>query len=309
MPGAAPTAVQGDRGSLGVALALVGVVLFSFSLPWTVWALESFDPVLTATGRAAIAGVIAGAVLAVRRVPWPERRYWRPLAYTMAGAVFGWPILIALALQRTTAAHAAVIAAIMPLVTAVIAVLRAKEHVARQFWIAAVTGTAALVVFALLRGGAEGGSLIADLLVAGAVVASSWCYVEGAVLTRVMPGWQVISWVVVLALPVTVPASIVLIAVGGVSTPVSATAVAGLGLLGVSSMYLAFFAWYAGLAMAGVARGSQTQQLQAPLTLVWSALLLGEAITWATMLATLAIVASVTWAVRVRAPTVVAPEE
>lgn len=294
---------------LGLALAFGAVVAFSFSLPWTVWALQSFDPFLTATGRAVIAGAVAGVVLLAARVPLPPRHLIRPLLYTMAGAVFGWPILIALALQRTTSAHAAVIAAVMPLVTAVIAVLRAKEHVARQFWIAATLGTSALVVFALLRGGGQGADLWADLLIAGAVVSSSWCYVEGAVLTRVMPGWQVISWVVVLALPLTVPISVVLIAIGGVTTPVTTQAWIGMAMLGLLSMYLAFFAWYKGLALAGVARGAQTQQLQAPLTVIWSALLLGEQITIATVLATLVVVACVAWAVRVRTPTVAPPEE
>jgi len=297
------------RERTGLLLAFVGVLAFSFSLPFTVWALESFDPFLTATGRAVIAGVVAVGVLFLRRVPWPDRRLIKPLLYTMAGAVFGWPILIALALQRTTSAHAAVIAAVMPLVTAVIAVLRAKEHVARQFWIAAALGTAGLIVFALLRGGGEGGDFVADLLIAGAVVASSWCYVEGAVLTRVMPGWQVISWVVVLALPVTIPASVIIIALGGVTTPITTQAVVGMALLGLSSMYLAFFAWYRGLADAGVARGGQVQQLQALLTLLWSAWLLGEQVTWGTVVAALFVVACVAWAVRVRTPTVVAPEE
>lgn len=297
------------RQRQGLLLALGAVVAFSFSLPWTVWALESFAPVLTATGRAAIAGVIALVILLVRRVPRPTRAQLRPLLYTMAGAVFGWPILIALALERTTSAHAAVIAAVMPLVTAIIAVLRTHEHVATQFWIAAACGTGALVVFALLRGGAEGGDFVADILIAGAVIASSWCYVEGATLTKQLPGWQVISWVVVLALPITLPVSFLIAALGGVTLPVTSQAWIGLILLGVVSMYFAFFAWYQGLSMAGVARGAQTQQLQAPLTLLWSALLLGEVITWPIVVATLAVVASVTWAVRVRTPTVAAPEE
>lgn len=301
--------MQTNRTTAGLLLALLGVLGFSFSLPWTVWALESFDPVLTATGRALIAGAVAAIILLIRRVPWPDRSLLRPLLYTMAGAVFGWPILIALALERTTAAHAAVIAAIMPLVTAVFAVLRTGERVARQFWIAAVAGTVALIVFALLRGGGEGGNVVADLLIVGAVLASSWCYVEGASLTKVMPGWQVISWVVVLALPLTVPISVILALTGGVSTPVTPHAWVGMVFLGLVSVYFAFFAWYKGLSMAGVARGAQTQQVQAPLTLLWSALLLGETITLAMVVAALAIVGCVAWAVRVRTPTVVAPEE
>ena len=100
-------------------------------------------------------GVLAAALLAVGRAPLPPAQQLRPLLYTMLGAVFGWPILLALALERTTSAHVAVIAAFMPLTTALFAVLRTHERVTWQFWAAAGTGTAALVAFALSRGGAR----------------------------------------------------------------------------------------------------------------------------------------------------------
>jgi drug/metabolite transporter (DMT)-like permease len=290
----------GSRHRQGLAWAFVGVLLFSLSVPLTKVAVGGFDPFLTATGRAALAGVLAAGLLAAGRVPLPPRRYWRPLAFTMLGAVFGWPILLALALQRTTSAHAAVIAAFMPLTTALIAVLRTHERVTRQFWAAAGVGTAALVVFALSRGGGDEGELVADLLVAGAVLASSWCYVEGASVTAGMPGWQVISWVVVLALPLTAPASLALWLATHDRYRTTPGAWTALVLLGVSSMYVGFFAWYRGLALAGIARGGQVQQLQALLTLAWSALLLGERVTVATVLAATAVIVCVVWAQRGR---------
>ncbi len=293
----------------GLWWAFLGVLLFSFSVPLTKVAVGGFSPLLTATGRAVIAGALAVLLLSVRRVPLPPRAQLRPLLFTMAGAVFGWPILLALALQRTTSAHAAVIAAFMPLTTALFAVLRTHERVSRQFWVAASLGTTALVAFALSRGGAEGGDLIADLLLVGAVVSSSWCYVEGASITRVMPGWQVISWVVVLALPLTLPLTLILWWTGGAASDPTASEWTALILLGVSSMYFGFFAWYRGLALAGAAYGGQVQQLQALLTLVWSALLLGETVTAATVLAAVAVVASVAWALRSRSRPFVAPEE
>lgn len=296
----------------GLAWAFVGVLLFSFSLPLTKVAVGGFDPYFTATGRAVIAGLIAVVVLLIARVPWPARDTWRPLAYTMLGAVFGWPILLALALERTTSAHAAVIAAFMPLTTAIFAVLRTHERVSRQFWIAASGGTIALVAFALSRGGAEGGDLVADLLIVGAVLSSSWCYVEGASISKVMPGWQVISWVVVIALPITIPASLILWWATSDDYTTTAVEWGSLILLGVSSMYLGFFAWYRGLALAGAAFGGQVQQLQALLTLLWSALLLGETVTLATVLAASVVIVCVTWAQRSRSPqavNVAAPEE
>jgi drug/metabolite transporter (DMT)-like permease len=283
--------------------------MFSFSVPLTKEAVGGFDPFLTATGRAAIAGVLAAVVLGVRRVPVPPRRYWAPLFFTMLGAVFGWPILLALALRHTTAAHVAVIAAFMPLATAVIAVLRLHERVSWQFWAAASAGTAVLAAFAVVRGGGSGGNVEADLLTVGAVISSAWCYVLGAAVTRVMPGWQVISWVVVAALPLTVPASVVLWLETRDRYDPGAGAWTSLVLLGVSSMYVGFFAWYRGLALAGIARGGQVQQLQALLTLCWSALLLGERITASTVLAALAVIVAVVWAQRGRPPAEPAPQE
>jgi len=297
-----PREAPSRRRHEGLAWAFLGVVLFSFSLPLTKVAVHGFDPALTAMGRAAIAGGLALCPLALRRLPRPARRDVRPLVLTMLGAVFGWPILIALALDRTTSAHVAVLAAFMPLTTAVIAVLRTHERVSPAFWAAACAGTAALVAFALSRGGADGGDMAADVLVVGAVLCSSWCYVEGASITRRMPGWQVISWVVILALPVTVPASAALWWETRGSHDPTAAAWSSLIALGVVSMYLAFFAWYRGLSLAGIARGGQVQQLQALLTLLWSAVFLGEHVSVVTVGAAVVVTGTVVLAQRARAP-------
>jgi drug/metabolite transporter (DMT)-like permease len=308
-PAAPADDARADRRRIraGLGWALLGVLLFSFSLPLTKVAVGGFDPFLAAMARALIAGAIAAVLLRVRRVPLPAPQFRAPLVYTMLGAVFGWQILLGLALQRTTSAHAAVIAAFMPLTTALFAVLRVRERVSAQFWLAAATGTAALVVFALTRGGGSGADPVADLLVVGAVLFSSWCYVEGAAITRAMPGWQVISWVVVLALPITLPATLLLWTLTAPApTP---TQWAALGMLGVSSMYVAFFAWYRGLAMAGIAHAGQTQQLQPLLTLVWSALFLAEPVTAMTVAAAVVVIASVVWAQRSRVAVPVVPEE
>lgn len=281
---------------VGLALALLGVFFFSLSLPMTKLALDGFNPYFTAFGRAVVAGILAVGILAIRRVPFPDRSLWRGIWYTVAGAVVGWPVLVALALERTTSAHTAVIASFMPLCTAVLAVWRNKERVSTQFWLAASTGTAALVLFSLSRGGAEGADLTADLLMVGAVFASSWCYVEGANLTKAMPGWQVISWVVVFALPITIPASLLVHVVLPRPDAIPLHAWSGFLFISIFSMYFGFFAWYRGLSQAGVAKGAQMQQLQALMTLGWSALLLGEVVGWTTVVAALAVVASVVWA-------------
>jgi drug/metabolite transporter (DMT)-like permease len=285
----------------GLFFAFLGVLIFSFTMPFTKIAVGGFDPYFLNTARAVIAGVAGVIALVVARVPMIKVSEIRGFLWPIATNIFGWPIFITLALERTTSAHAAVIAAFMPLMTAFLAVISTKERVAPSFWLAAGTGTAILVAFSLSRGGAQGGDFLADLFVIAAVVSSSWGYVKGANLSRERPGWQVISWVVVLALPISAPLTAALWFVG--PNPLDATAAQWFALLGLAfgSMFFGFFAWYQGLAMLGTAYGSQVQQLQSLMTLGWSALLLGETVTLWTIAAALGVIASVIWAQRSRA--------
>ncbi|MEN9687171.1 MAG: hypothetical protein RL381_183 [Actinomycetota bacterium] len=280
----------------GLLYAFLGIFAFSLSLPFTKLALKSFDPFFTAFARPVIAAFLAIPLMLIAKVPGLPRHLWRPTAFTALGAVFGWPILIALALQRTTSAHVSVIAAVMPLVTAIIAVIKHKKHPGTSFWIASLLGTALLVFFTITRGGNSDADLTTDLLIIGAVIASSYCYVEGASLTSHMPGWQVISWVVVISLPISIPASVIVYAQTHSDYSFHGDALFGLLAIGFSSMYLGFFAWYRGLKDFGVAHGSQVQQLQAIMTLGWSALLLGESVTLVMVLSAIGIVLCVLWA-------------
>lgn len=297
------------RVRIGLGWALVGVFLWSFSLPFTKAAVEGFSAVTVASGRGVIAGLLAVPVLVLTRRRKPPRHLWGPLAWTALGAMLGWPLLLALALQYTTSAHAAVITATLPLATAILAVVFGGERVTRTFWLAATLGTVTLLIYTAAGGGLTDGGWVPDLLLVGAVLGASWSYVQGAAASRELPGWEVISWISALTLPVTVPIAIL----SWLATSQDYTTTSGswtaLILLGVSSAYLGFFAWYRGLAMAGTAYGGQVQQLQSLLALVWSALLLGEVITWGTVAAAAIVVVAVAWAQTSRSPVTVVPEE
>ncbi len=281
----------------GFVFAFLGVFLFSASLPLTKMALKGYDPLFTAFARPIIAAIIAIPLMVKADALSLPRALWRPMAFTTAGAVFGWPIFIALALQRSTSAHVAVIAAVMPLVTALIAVIKHKRHPGTSFWIASLLGTVLLIIFALSRGGAKGENGVADILTIVAVFASAYCYVEGAGLSAYMPGWQVISWIVILGTPLSLLEAMAVFTHTHQHYSFHWDAFLSLLAIGVSSMYLGFFAWYRGLKDLGVAHGSQVQQLQAILTLGWSALFLHEHITLSTVLAALGIVLCVLWAI------------
>jgi drug/metabolite transporter (DMT)-like permease len=280
----------------GLLFAFIAVFAFSLSLPFTKMALKSFDPLFTAFARPVIAAFLAIPLMLALKVPALPRHLWRPMAFTALGAVFGWPILIAIALERTTSSHVSVISAVMPLVTAIIAVIRNKKHPGTSFWVASSLGTALLVFFSISRGGTSSADLLTDLIILGAVIASSYCYVEGAGLTNYLPGWQVISWVVVISLPIAIPGTIAVYLATSSEYTLQFDAVFGMLAIGLSSMYLGFIAWYRGLRDFGVAHGSQVQQLQAIMTLGWSALLLGELVTLTMVLSAIGIVLCVLWA-------------
>ncbi|MFZ9100049.1 MAG: DMT family transporter [Candidatus Planktophila sp.] len=280
----------------GLLFAFLGVFAFSLSLPFTKMALKSFDPLFTAFARPVIAACLAIPLMLALKVPALPQKLWRPTAFTALGAVFGWPILIAIALHRTTSAHVSVVAAVMPLVTAIIAVIKNRKHPGASFWIASTLGTVLLVFFSISRGGTSSADLITDLIIMGAVIASSYCYVEGAGLTNYLPGWQVISWVVIVSLPIAIPGTIAVYLATSSEYTLQLDAVLGMLGIGLSSMYLGFFAWYRGLRDFGVAHGSQVQQLQAIMTLGWSALLLGENVTLTMVLSAIGIVLCVLWA-------------
>lgn len=253
-------------------LALAGVVSFSLTFPATSLALHGFGPWTVASGRCMIAGIVAAGCLAAARVPLPERRHWPGLIVVAAGCVLGFPILTTLALRVSTTSHSAVVIGLLPLVTAIVGARRARQRQSRRFWLAACAGALAVVVFTVLQShGAPSG---ADLLLFAALVVCAFGYAEGGRLAVAMPGWQVIGWAVVFALPVTAPMTAISLATEPVRPDVSA--VLGLAYIALISQFGGFVVWYRGMAELGVARASQLQLAQPLLTLVWSVLLLSE---------------------------------
>jgi drug/metabolite transporter (DMT)-like permease len=279
-----------------VGWGLLGVLAFSFSLPMTRLAVEDLDATFVGLGRALVAAVLAGALLAVRRTPLPRRRDIPRFAIVALGVVVGFPLFSTLALEHLTSAHASVIVGLLPAATAVFAVLRAGERPTKAFWLAAVAGLVAVLVFAATQG--VNGLAAADLLVLAAVIAAGLGYAEGGALARTYGGPQVICWALVLSAPFLIlPTALATHDLGQVSTD----AWLGFAYVSAISMFLGFFAWYRGLALGGVAKIGQTQLAQPVLTLIWSALILSEQITASMVVAAFAVLACVLATQRTRA--------
>jgi drug/metabolite transporter (DMT)-like permease len=273
----------------GLAWGLLGVASFSLTLPATRVAVADLDPVFVGLGRAVVAAVLAGMVLAATRTPWPGRRLLPKLALVASGVIVGFPLLSALAMRYVPASHGAVVIGLLPLATALAAAWLAHERPSRVFWWCAAFGSAVVVAFAFLQGG--GTPQVADALLALAAISAAIGYAEGGRLARTLGGWQVISWALVISAPfVLVPTVIVADARLASASPV---AWACFAYVSVVSMFLGFFAWYRGLVLGGIAAVGQVQLLQPFLTILASALLLGEAIDPATFVAASLVIASI----------------
>lgn len=281
-------------------LAVIGVLAFALSVPMTRLAggtmeAPALPPLFVALARAVIAGGLAAAYLAWVRARWPSRAQWRRLIPMAAGVVFGWPVLLGYAVREVDAAHASVLSGLLPLVTAAMAALLAGERAPWRFWFWAAAGLGLVLLYAALQGG--GGFVAADGLLLLAVLAAAYGYVQGASLSRELPPQQVISWAVLLCLPITLPASLWLMPE---QTVVPWSAWAGLVYVGVVSMWLGFFAWYRALAIGGALRVGQVQVAQPFLSGLLAVPLLGEALQPLTGVFLLAVVATVALGQRAR---------
>ena len=283
-----------DRTTAGWGSGLLGVIIFSGSLPATRVAVGGFTPLFLTSIRAVIAAALAPLLLLLLRQRRPAIADALPLVIVAAGVVVGFPLLTALALQHVTAAHSIVFIGLLPLMTAIFAVLRGGERPRPAFWLFSVAGAAVVAGFALAQDGAA--SLAGDLLMIAAIVLCGLGYAEGAALSRRLGGWQVISWALVIALPVM--AAIAALTWPASFADIAAPAWAGLAYVSVFSMLVGFVFWYRGLALGGVAGVGQLQLLQPFFGLALAGLLLGEPVAWTMIGASVLVVACVAGARR-----------
>jgi drug/metabolite transporter (DMT)-like permease len=261
-----------EKATSGWINGFIGVLIFSGSLPATRLAVLEFDPVFLTVARATIAGALALCLLLLFKERRPARHQLLSLLIVSMGVVVGFPLLTAMALQYVTSAHSIVFLGLLPLATAVFGVLRGGERPRPAFWCFSVLGSLMVVGFALSQG--VKASVAGDLLMLLAVLVCGLGYAEGAKLSRTLGGWQVISWALVLSLPVMAALSLVLRPPSFAS--ISVPAWLSLGYVSLFSMLIGFVFWYRGLAQGGIAAVGQLQLLQPFFGLALAATLLQE---------------------------------
>jgi len=267
--------------SKGMILGFLGVVAFGLTLPATRFVVPYFDPIFIGLGRAVIASVIAAFILIATKQSKPTRKQLIQLSVVALGVVLGFPVLTAWAMETVPASHGGVVLGILPLATAVAAVIVSKEKPSVGFWIFSLIGSIVVVTYSLLQG--FGSFQLGDLLLIGAILSAGLGYALGGKLSKELGGWQVICWALVISFPFIIfPA--------WMQAPEEDFSNLPLNVL-LSFLYLAlvsqlfgFFLWNKGLALGGIARVSQTQLMQPFVTLLASAFLINETVNLQTII-------------------------
>ncbi|MBW9065398.1 DMT family transporter [Rhizobium herbae] len=273
----------------GWGSGMLGVVIFSGSLPATRVAVSDFSPLFLTSARAVIAALLGAALLFALRQPRPRPDDLLSLALVALGVVIGFPLLTAVALQYITSAHSIVFVGLLPLATAIFGVLLGGERPRPLFWLFSGLGSATVVGFALTFGAEV--SVAGDLLMIAAIIVCGLGYAQGAKLSRTWGGWQVISWALVLSLPPM--AIIALITLPDTWQGIAGSSWLGLGYVSVFSMLVGFVFWYRGLALGGIAGVGQLQLLQPFFGLLLAASLLHEQVSVVMVVTALSVVACV----------------
>ncbi|CAI8791159.1 DMT family transporter [Chryseobacterium sp. IT-36CA2] len=264
--------ISKDENISGWINGFIGVVLFSGGLPATKLAVMEMSPTFVTIVRAAVAGILALIVLWLGKEKRPVKKDLIPLLLVSLGCVIGFPLLSALALQYLTSAHSIVFLGMLPLATAVFGVLRGGERPHPVFWFFSIVGSLLVIGYAVSQG--ISASPIGDVLMLLAIILCGMGYAEGAKLSKTLGGWQVISWALVLALPIMIP--LFFIYFPNDIQNVSIQGWSGLAYISLFSMFIGFIFWYKGLAQGGIATVGQLQLLQPFFGLALAALLLHE---------------------------------
>ncbi|MDR2235862.1 MAG: DMT family transporter [Chryseobacterium sp.] len=252
------TTISKNESVNGWINGFIGVLLFSGSMPATKLAVMEMNPVFATIARATIAGILALFVLLINNEKRPEKKQVFPLLLVSLGCVIGFPLLSSLALQYLSSAHSIVFLGLLPMATAIFGVIRGGERPHPVFWLFSVIGSVLVIGYAFSQG--VSASPVGDILMLVAVILCGLGYAEGAKLSKTLGGWQVISWALVLSLPIMIPLFYIYFP-DHIET-ISFKGWFGLAYISLFSMFIGFIFWYKGLAQGGITTVGQLQLLQ-----------------------------------------------
>jgi drug/metabolite transporter (DMT)-like permease len=274
---------RGSRAGAPVIVAMLVMVVWGATPVMTRLALDDLEPLVVATLRTVVAGLLAVPLLAQARLPFPRAGQTRRLLAIsgLAGFVV-FPVVYTVGQQRTSGLHGVMILAALPIFTGVYASLVARRRPGRA-WIAgsavALAGEAVLILGHVSGGGGGDATLVGDLIVLAAALVVSAGYVAGALLPpRGVPSSAATYWGVVLGAVVLAPLAIALLATDG-WPEADATAWGAVLFLAVITSIVGYIGWYWALDRGGIQRIATLQFLQPLSGFALAAVVLGDRVT------------------------------
>ena len=277
----------------GFIYGFVGILIFSLTPVATKIALGSNNNELSAEfitfGRSAVAGFLALSYLLFFKKKIPQKSDLINFSIIALCLTIGFPLSLSYGLIYSTSIHAGVILAFLPLATAIFASFYFKQRASIGFWLCALVGSIIIIIYILIHNQNVNANFKIshyDILFCIAVIAAAIGYNFGAKLTKNMSSAEVISWALVLALPLHFIFAIYYFPKSEISI------MSWLGFLyaALFSQWIGFFAWYKALDLGGAVRISQIQLLMPFLTFIFSIILLGEALDFLTIFFSVAII-------------------
>ena len=263
----------------GFIYGFVGILIFSLTPVATKIALGSSNNELSAEfitfGRSAVAGFLALLYLLSFKKKIPQKSDLMNFSIIALCLTIGFPLSLSYGLIYSTSIHAGVILAFLPLATAIFASFYFKQRASISFWLCALTGSIIIIIYILIHNQNVNANFKIshyDILFCIAVIAAAIGYNFGAKLTKNMSSAEVISWALVLALPLHFILAIYYFP----KSEISIIAWFGFFYTALFSQWIGFFAWYKALDLGGAVRVSQIQLLMPFLTFAFSILFLGE---------------------------------
>jgi len=277
----------------GFIFGFVGIIIFSVTPIATKIALGANNNELSAEfitfGRSALAGVLSLTYLFFSKKRIPKIEYLLDFSIIALCITVVFPLTLSLGLIYSTSIHAGVILAFLPLATAILASFYFKQKASLGFWVCAFIGCILIVIYILIHGHEENKKLelsYSDILFCIAVIVAAIGYNFGAKLTKIMVSADVISWALVLALPVHFTLAIYYFP----KTEINIISWLGFLYVAIFSQWIGFFAWYKGLNIGGAVRVSQIQLLMPFFTFAFSIYLLGETLDFLTIIFSIVII-------------------
>jgi drug/metabolite transporter (DMT)-like permease len=281
----------------GLMIGLLAIIAFSVTLPATRLAVTYIDPTLVGLGRSLFVALPALMLLLFLKVPLPGRKQCLQLSVVSFGVVLGFPWLTSLSMQEISGARGGIVVSMIPLFTAIVGAYLSGQKPSVGFWLIAVSGSALVLIYLSIS--QQGNLEFSEFILLGASVLCAIGYAQGGKLAGEMGGVAVICWALVLSIPFSF--FLILYVLLNNSNDTFSHAVmqvpwqawSSFLYLSIVSQWVAFILWYKALALGGVVRVSQVQLIQPFLTIVISAILLGETISLLMMVFAVAVVITV----------------